>query len=208
MLVFLVVALGFLLGRIRYRSIALGAVTGCLIAGLVLGARLGVQINGTVKDLFFIMFLFALGYRVGPQFFRGLRKDGLPQVVNAVVVCVSGLLISWLFAVVLGYGPGLGAGMMSGALTQSAAIGVAQDAIGTLPGLSSAQVKSEQNLVAVGYAVTYPLGTILCAMLLANVLPRLYRRDLAKESAELAAELDAPDEDPDAGRGYYETVLR
>ncbi|OKJ68729.1 aspartate-alanine antiporter [Streptomyces sp. CB02460] len=208
LLVFLVVALGFLLGRIRYRAIALGSVTGCLIAGLVLGARLGVQIDGTVKDLFFIMFLFALGYRVGPQFFQGLRKDGLPQVVNAVVVCVSGLLISWLFAVVLGYGPGLGAGLMSGALTQSAAIGVAQDAIGTLPGLSSAQVKSEQNLVAVGYAVTYPLGTILCAMLLANVLPRLYRRDLAGESAELAAELDAPDEDPDAGQGYYETVLR
>ncbi|MFD7863372.1 aspartate-alanine antiporter [Streptomyces sp. NPDC057682] len=208
LLVFLVLALGFLLGKVRYRAIALGAVTGCLVAGLVLGAQFEVQIDGTVKNLFFIMFLFALGYRVGPQFFRGLRKDGLPQVLNAVVVCVTGLLVSWLFAVLLGYGPGLGAGLMSGALTQSAAIGVAQDAIGTLPGLSSSQVKSEQNLVAVGYAVTYPLGTILCAMLLANVLPRLYRRDLAKESAELAAELDAPDENPDEGEGYYETVLR
>ncbi|MFJ4897093.1 MULTISPECIES: aspartate-alanine antiporter [unclassified Streptomyces] len=208
LLVFLVVAFGFLIGRIRYKAIALGAVTGCLVAGLVLGAQFKVQIDGTVKNLFFIMFLFALGYRVGPQFFRGLRKDGLPQVVNAVVVCVSGLLVSWLFAVMLGYGPGLGAGLMSGALTQSAAIGVAQDAIGTLPGLSAAQVKSEQNLVAVGYAVTYPLGTILCAMLLANVLPRLYRKNLAQESAELAAELDAPDDNPDEGEGYYETVLR
>ncbi|MFF3259428.1 aspartate-alanine antiporter [Streptomyces sp. NPDC002932] len=208
LLVFLVVAFGFLIGRIRYKAIALGAVTGCLVAGLVLGAQFKVQIDGTVKNLFFIMFLFALGYRVGPQFFRGLRKDGLPQVVNAVVVCVCGLLVSWLFAVMLGYGPGLGAGLMSGALTQSAAIGVAQDAIGTLPGLSAAQVKSEQNLVAVGYAVTYPLGTILCAMLLANVLPRLYRKNLARESAELAAELDAPDDNPDEGEGYYETVLR
>ncbi|WP_328866985.1 aspartate-alanine antiporter [Streptomyces sp. NBC_00304] len=208
LLVFLVVAFGFLIGKLRYKAIALGAVTGCLVAGLVLGAQFKVQIDGTVKNLFFIMFLFALGYRVGPQFFRGLRKDGLPQVVNAVVVCVSGLLISWLFAVMLGYGPGLGAGLMSGALTQSAAIGVAQDAIGTLPGLSAAQVKSEQNLVAVGYAVTYPLGTILCAMLLANVLPRLYRKNLAQESAELAAELDAPDDNPDEGEGYYETVLR
>lgn len=208
LLVFLVVAFGFLIGKIRYKAIALGAVTGCLVAGLLLGAQFKVQIDGTVKNLFFIMFLFALGYRVGPQFFRGLRKDGLPQVVNAVVVCVSGLLVSWLFAVMLGYGPGLGAGLMSGALTQSAAIGVAQDAIGTLPGLSAAQVKSEQNLVAVGYAVTYPLGTILCAMLLANVLPRLYRKNLAQESAELAAELDAPDDNPDEGEGYYETVLR
>ncbi|WP_328721524.1 aspartate-alanine antiporter [Streptomyces sp. NBC_00247] len=208
LLVFLVVALGFLLGKVRYRTIALGVVTGCLVAGLVLGAQFKIQIDDTLKNLFFIMFLFALGYRVGPQFFRGLRKDGLPQVLNAVVVCVSGLLISWLFANMLGYGPGLGAGLMSGALTQSAAIGVAQDAIGSLPGLSSAQVKSEENLVAVGYAVTYPLGTILCAMLLANVLPRLYRRDLAKESADLAAELDAPDESPDEGEGYYEVVLR
>lgn len=208
LLVFLVVAFGFLIGKIRYKAIALGAVTGCLVAGLVLGAQFKVQIDGTVKNLFFIMFLFALGYRVGPQFFRGLRKDGLPQVVNAVVVCVTGLLVSWLFAVMLGYGPGLGAGLMSGALTQSAAIGVAQDAIGTLPGLSAAQVKSEQNLVAVGYAVTYPLGTILCAMLLANVLPRLYRKNLARESAELAAELDAPNDSPDEGEGYYETVLR
>ncbi|MFD8118884.1 aspartate-alanine antiporter [Streptomyces microflavus] len=208
LLVFLVIALGFLLGKVRYRAIALGAVTGCLVAGLVLGAQFKVDIDDTVKNLFFIMFLFALGYRVGPQFFRGLKKDGLPQVLNAVVVCVTGLLVSWLFASLLGYGPGLGAGLMSGALTQSAAIGVAQDAIGTLPGLSSAEVKTQENLVAVGYAVTYPLGTILCAMLLANVLPKLYRRDLAKESAELAAELDAPDESPDEGAGYYEVVLR
>ncbi|MFT9666539.1 aspartate-alanine antiporter [Streptomyces rhizosphaericola] len=208
LLVFLVVALGFLLGKVRYRAIALGAVTGCLVAGLVLGAQFKVEIDDTVKNLFFIMFLFALGYRVGPQFFRGLKKDGLPQVVNAVVVCVTGLLVSWLFASMLGYGPGLGAGLMSGALTQSAAIGVAQDAIGTLPGLSADEVKTQENLVAVGYAVTYPLGTILCAMLLANVLPRLYRRDLAKESADLAAELDAPDESPDEGAGYYEVVLR
>lgn len=208
LLVFLVVAFGFLIGKIRYKAIALGAVTGCLVAGLVFGAQLKVQIDGTVKNLFFIMFLFALGYRVGPQFFRGLKKDGLPQVLNAVIVCVTGLLVSWLFASMLGYGPGLSAGLMSGALTQSAAIGVAQDAIGTLPGLSAAQIKSEENLVAVGYAVTYPLGTILCAMLLANVLPRLYRKDLAVESAELAAELDAPDADPDLGEGYYEIVLR
>lgn len=208
LLVFIVIALGFLLGKVRYKTIALGAVTGCLVAGLVLGAQLKVQIDDTVKNLFFIMFLFALGYRVGPQLFRGLKKDGLPQVVNAVVVCVTGLLVSWLFASLLGYGPGLGAGLMSGALTQSAAIGVAQDAIGTLPGLSSAEVRTQENLVAVGYAVTYPLGTILCAMLLANVLPRLYRRNLATESAELAAELDAPNESPDEGEGYCEVVLR
>ncbi|MFF9429085.1 aspartate-alanine antiporter [Streptomyces sp. NPDC014746] len=208
LLVFLTVAFGFLFGRLRYKAIALGAVTGCLVAGLLLGAQFKVTIDGTVKNLFFTMFLFALGYKVGPQFFRGLKKDGLPQVVNAVVVCVTGLLVSWGFAVMLGYGPGLSAGLLGGALTQSAVIGVAQDAIGNLPGLSAGQVKTEENLVAIGYAVTYPLGTILCAMLLANVLPKLYKVDLAAESARMAKELDAPGDDPDLAEGYYEVVLR
>ncbi|MHC5258536.1 aspartate-alanine antiporter [Streptomyces sp. UC4497] len=208
LLIFLTVAFGFLLGKIRYKAIALGAVTGCLIAGLILGAWTEVEINGTVKSLFFVMFLFALGYKVGPQFFRGLKTDGLPQVLNAVVVCVSGLLICWVFAAMLGYGPGLSAGLLGGALTQSAVIGVAQDAIGTLPGLSSGAAKNEENLVAIGYAVTYPLGTILCAILLATILPKLYKRDLAAESAQLAAELDAPENDPDLAEGYYEVVLR
>ncbi|MFJ9433478.1 aspartate-alanine antiporter [Streptomyces sp. NPDC101490] len=208
LLIFITVAFGFLFGRLRYKAIALGAVTGCLVAGLLLGAQFKVTIDGTVKNLFFTMFLFALGYKVGPQFFRGLRKDGLPQVLNAVLVCVTGLLVSWGFAVMLGYGPGLSAGLLGGALTQSAVIGVAQDAIGNLPGLSADQMKTEENLVAIGYAVTYPLGTILCAMLLANVLPRLYKRDLAAESAQLAKELDAPGDDPDLAEGYYEVVLR
>ncbi|MEV0319013.1 aspartate-alanine antiporter [Streptomyces sp. NPDC050658] len=208
LLVFITVAIGFLFGKLRYKAIALGAVTGCLIAGLLLGAQFKVEIDGTVKNLFFTMFLFALGYKVGPQFFRGLKKDGLPQVLNAVVVCVTGLLVCWGFAAMLGYGPGLSAGLLGGALTQSAVIGVAGDAISNLPGLSSAQVKSESNLVAIGYAVTYPLGTILCAMLLANVLPKLYRRDLAAESAALARELDTPGDNPDLAEGYYEVVLR
>ncbi|MER5736271.1 MULTISPECIES: aspartate-alanine antiporter [unclassified Streptomyces] len=208
LLVFITVALGFLFGKLRYRAIALGAVTGCLVAGLLLGAQFKITIDATVKNLFFTLFLFALGYKVGPQFFRGLKKDGLPQVVNAIVVCVTGLLVSWGFAVMLGYGPGLSAGLLGGALTQSAVIGVAQDAIGNLPGLSADQMKTEENLVAIGYAVTYPLGTILCAILLANILPRLYKRDLAAESAALAKELDAPGDNPDLAEGYYEVVLR
>lgn len=208
LLVFITVAFGFLVGKLRWKAIGLGAVTGCLIVGLVFGAQFKITIDGTVKNLFFTMFLFALGYKVGPQFFRGLKKDGLPQVLNAVIVCVTGLLVSWGFAVMLGYGPGLSAGLLGGALTQSAVIGVAQDAIGNLPGLSPSEITEQQNLVAVGYAVTYPLGTILCAMLLANVLPRLYRRNLAAESAQLAKELDAPSDDPDLHEGYYEVVLR
>ncbi|MFD8598143.1 aspartate-alanine antiporter [Kitasatospora sp. NPDC059646] len=208
LLIFLTVALGFLVGRLHWKAVGLGAVTGCLIAGLFTGWLTGVEVNATVKSVFFIMFLFALGYKVGPQFFRGLRKDGLPQVAVTLAVCVTGLVVCWAFADMLGYGPGLGAGLLGGALTQSAVIGVAQDAIGTLPGLSHDQVAAEQNLVPIGYAVTYPLGTVLCAILLANIAPRLLRSDLAADSRRLAAELDAPADDPDLGEGYYEVVLR
>ncbi|MDT0420747.1 aspartate:alanine exchanger family transporter [Streptomyces evansiae] len=208
LLVFLTVAFGFFVGKLRYKAIALGSVTGCLIVGLFFGAQFKVGIDQTVKNLFFTMFLFALGYRVGPQFFRGLRKGGLPQVLNALVVCLTGLGGTWAFAKMLGYGPGLGAGLLGGALTQSAVIGVAQDAISHLPGLSPGQLKEQSNLVPIAYAVTYPLGTILCAVLLANVLPRVYRVDMPKEAADLARALDAPDENPDLGEGYQEIVLR
>ncbi|MFC8720398.1 aspartate-alanine antiporter [Kitasatospora sp. NPDC057198] len=208
LLIFLTIAIGFLVGRLHWKAIGLGAVTGCLIAGLFTGWLTGVEVNGTVKSVFFIMFLFALGYKVGPQFFRGLRKDGLPQVAVTAAVCLSGLAICWAFAEMLGYGPGLGAGLLGGALTQSAVIGVAQDAIAGLPGLSADQITAQQNLVPIGYAVTYPLGTILCAILLANIAPRFLHSDLAADSRELAAELDAPADDPDLAEGYYEVVLR
>ncbi|MER5636920.1 aspartate-alanine antiporter [Kitasatospora sp. NPDC002227] len=208
LLIFLTISIGFLVGKVRYKAIGLGAVTGCLIAGLFTGWVTDVTINGTVKSVFFIMFLFALGYKVGPQFFRGLRKDGLPQVGVAVVVCLTGLGVCYGFDKMLGYGPGLGAGLLGGALTQSAVIGVAQDAIANIQGLSADQITAEQNLVPIGYAVTYPLGTILCAILLANIAPKLLKSDLAADSRQLAIELDAPEDNPDLSEGYYEVVLR
>ncbi|MHA6760090.1 aspartate-alanine antiporter [Streptacidiphilus sp. PAMC 29251] len=208
LLIFLTVAIGFLLGKLHWKAIGLGVVTGCLVAGLFTGWATDVAVNGTVKSVFFIMFLFALGYKVGPQFFRGLKKDGLPQAAVALVVCVTGLLVCWGFATMLGYGTGLGAGLLGGALTQSAVIGVAQDAIGNLPGLTHDQISAQQNLVPVAYAVTYPLGTILCAVLLANIAPRLLKSDLKRDSAILAKELDVPTGNPDLGEGYYEVVLR
>ncbi|MFJ8012092.1 aspartate:alanine exchanger family transporter [Streptomyces sp. NPDC096339] len=208
LLVFLTIAVGFLLGRLRYRTFTLGAVTGCLVAGLAIGSQVKVEIDGPIKAVFFLMFLFALGYDVGPQFFRALRKDGLPQVVLALIVCVTGLATAWAFASLAGYGPGLSAGLLGGGLTQSAVIGVASDAISQLPGLTPEQARDESHLVAVAYAVTYPLGTVLPAILLATLLPRLVRRDLAADSAVLAADLEAADDDPDAGEGYYQHVLR
>ena len=91
--IFLTLGLGYWVGALKLGSFSLGAVTGTLLAGVLIG-QLGITISPTVKSVFFLMFLFAVGYGVGPQFFRGLKSDGLPQVLFAVVICVLCLLVT------------------------------------------------------------------------------------------------------------------
>ena len=88
--IFFTLAIGYYVGAIRFGSFTLGAVTGTLLAGILIG-QLGIEISGQVKSIFFIMFLFAVGFGVGPQFVRGIATDGAPQALFAVVV--SGLCL-------------------------------------------------------------------------------------------------------------------
>ena len=74
--IFLTLAVGFVIGRIRIGSFKFGNVLGTLIAGVVIG-QLDIKVDPTVKSVFFSLFLFATGYKVGPQFFRGLKKNAL-----------------------------------------------------------------------------------------------------------------------------------
>lgn len=206
-LVFLTLALGFFIGKFTFKGFGLGAVTGTLVAGLILG-QFDIEISNTVKAIAFLAFLFALGYKVGSQFFNGLGRNSLNQVALTLIVCVTGLLSAFGFAKLLGYDQGLGAGMLGGALTQSAVIGVAQDTINSLSGISDADKKEMVNEVPVAYAVTYVLGTVLCAVFLANIAPRLLRRNLVKESQELEAEFNVGGGNLDEAPGYYMQVLR
>src|SRR4029079_14613845 len=99
--VFLTLAIGFLIGRLKIGSFTLGTVVGTLLAGVAIG-QLGIQVPATVKYVFFDLFLFTTGYKVGPQFFRGLKKDALPQVTLTVVLCVVCLLAAFTAAKFLG----------------------------------------------------------------------------------------------------------
>src|SRR3954451_13708510 len=119
---FLVLGIGYVLGKVAFGSFKLGAVTGTLLAGVLVG-QLGVKVSDDVKQCFFLLFLFAIGFRTGPQFFRGLKSDGLQQAALAAIVAVSGLLVAWLVAKWFGYDAGTAAGLVAGALTESAAIG-------------------------------------------------------------------------------------
>ena len=76
------------------------------------------------------MFLFAVGYSVGPQFFRGLKKEGLPQMLFAAVMCVFCLIAPFLLAKLMEYNAGEAAGLLAGSQTMSAVLGVAEDTIG------------------------------------------------------------------------------
>lgn len=166
--VFLTVAVGFWIGQLRYKSFSLGTVTSVLLVGVVVG-QMKIQIPEPAKTLFFLMFLFAVGYAVGPQFFRGLKRDGLPQVAFAVVVCLLCLGSVWLCSVVMGYDASQAAGLMAGSQTMSAVLGVATDTIGQMPDLKGLDLST----MPVVYAVTYIYGTAGSAWLLGTLGPRL-----------------------------------
>ena len=159
---------GVLLGKLRIRSFSLGTVTSVLLVGVVVG-QLRIEIPEPAKTLFFLMFLFAVGYAVGPQFFRGLKKDGLPQVAFAVVVCLLCLGSVWLFSWLMGYTLSQAAGLLAGSQTMSAVLGVATDTIRELPGGAETDLSS----MPVCYAVTYIFGTAGSAWVLSSIGPRL-----------------------------------
>lgn len=166
--VFLTVAVGFWIGRLHYKSFSLGTVTSVLLVGVAVG-QMRIEIPEPAKTLFFLMFLFAVGYAVGPQFFRGLRKDGLPQVAFAVVVCLLCLGSVWLCSLVMGYNAAQAAGLMAGSQTMSAVLGVATDTIRDMPNLQGL----DMSTMPVVYAVTYIYGTAGSAWVLGTLGPRL-----------------------------------
>ncbi|MDT1062654.1 aspartate-alanine antiporter [Paracoccus sp. CPCC 101403] len=185
--IFLTLAIGYWIGAKRFGSFSLGAVTGTLLAGVVIG-QIGIDISGQVKSIFFIMFLFAVGFGVGPQFVRGIATDGLPQAMFAVVVSVLCLIVVWIAAKVAGYGPGLAGGLLAGAQTISASIGLATDAINT-SGLPADQAKAQTDLIPVAYAITYLFGTIGTGWILAFLGPKMLGVNIAEACARYEREV-------------------
>ena len=168
---FLVLGIGYLLGKLKLGSFTLGAVTGTLLAGVVVG-QLGVQVSDEVKQCFFLLFLFSIGFRTGPQFFRGLKSDGLQQAALAAIVATTGLVVAYIVSRLLGYDAGTAAGVIAGSLTESATIGTASDAIARL-GLPPADALAMTNRIPVAFAVTYLIGVVGAAWFLAQLAPRL-----------------------------------
>ena len=200
MALFLTLALGYWIGNVRLGSITLGAVVGVLVAGVVIG-QIGITISGDLKTAFFLLFLFSIGYRCGPQFFSGLRASGLPQVVLTIVLCGTGLGTAYALARVFGFDAGTAAGLIAGALTESATVGTGTDALNRLA-IDDATRKAMISNVTVAFAVTYFLGVITTITFLSRVAPRILRVDLPAACKALEQEMGVVTEDADAMTGY------
>ena len=180
--IFLAIGLGYYFGKFTFKGIGLGSVTATLLAGVIIG-QIGITINQPLKSFAFLMFLFAVGYGVGPQFVRGVAKDGLPQAIFSVVQCAFSLIVPFAIAKFVGYDLGYAAGLYSGSQTISAAMGLSTDAINRL-GLPPDQVKGMLDNMPIAYAVTYMFGTVGSAIVIALVCPALVRMDLVAACKE------------------------
>lgn len=212
--IFLSLALGYAIGAVRFGSFQLGGVGGSLLVAVVV-SQIGISVDAGVKSIMFALFIYAVGYESGPQFFSSLSRKTLREIGMAVFLAASGLVTVLICAKIFGFDKGLAAGVAGGGLTQSAIIGTAGDAISRL-GLSADEVKRLQSEVAIGYAVTYIFGSlgaiIVCASLVPKLMGRTLKDDAKKAELEMAggqAALSADQVDslpPLVGRVYRVTT--
>jgi len=195
---FLALALGYPLGRVTVAGINLGTTAGVLVVGIAIAltssAVFGIkyQIPGLVEDIFLMMFMYALGMKVGPQFFSGLARGGLDFVIIALITCVSLVLICFFGAKLVGLAPGYSAGLISGSYTVTAVMGVAGSAVSSgafkLPeGMSADGVMAN---MAAGYAISYILSSLF-TILLVKYLPSMFGYDPVKSAKEAEASFES-----------------
>ena len=197
--VFLTLAIGFLIGRVKFGSFSLGIVVGTLLAGVLIG-QLDIKVPSIVKSIFFALFLFTTGYKVGPQFFRGLKRDAIPQVALTVVLCVVCLLTAFGFAKLLGFDVGTAAGLLAGAFSESTVIGTAGEAIQRLA-IPEAEKTALLNNIPVAYAVTYLIGTASLVWFIPTIGPKLMGINLREEGARMQAEIGGAELETRCGLG-------
>jgi putative transport protein len=179
--------LGYALGRIKIRGFSLGGVAGSLIVALAIG-QLGISLPDALKAVCFALFIYSIGFSSGPEFFGGLNRSSIKLVVSAIVQCVTGLIVIVIIAHICGFGRGYAAGVGAGALTQTAMMGTAGNALSRL-GLPADQLARENSDMAVGFAISYIFGTVGVIIFMRSIAPRLLGVDVRKAARELEAEL-------------------
>ncbi|WP_281299045.1 aspartate-alanine antiporter [Flavobacterium limnophilum] len=205
--VFLTLALGFALGYLKIGSFKIGVVLGTLFAGVLIG-QLDIEVPSLVKIIFFDFFLFSTGYKVGPQFFQGLKKNAFPQLMLTVVICVSCLFIAFGVSKIFGYDTGIAAGLLAGAFSESTLIGTASETINNLP-IAEMEKTRLINNIPVAYSITYLIGATSFVFFLTTIAPKLLRINLKEESAKLSKTLTGETEhEPGVHTAYQRWIIR
>ncbi|MEW5912085.1 MAG: TrkA C-terminal domain-containing protein [Thermodesulfobacteriota bacterium] len=202
-LLFLVMALGYLLGRIKIGWFSLGTIAGSLIVGLVVGLA-KFEISPIIKSVGFGVFIYAVGLRVGPQFFAGMKKDGLKLVTMSLVACLAGFAMVWAASAWLRLPLGIAPGILAGAMTNTPTLGAAEQAItsGAVALPSGLTAEMAMSSVAVAYAITYLFGTV-GRIVLFKMLPRMFGYDLAAEAKKLEASMSGASAEDDPYSDYF-----
>lgn len=203
MTLFLALGLGFLLGKFKVGKFQLGGIAGTLIAGVIIGQVGGIHVDEEIKDVFFALFIFMVGYLGGPQFFASLKPSAFKYLFAAISMTVLGLITVIALSLWAGLDSGMAAGLAAGGLTQSAIIGTAGNAIDQL-GLAANKASELKTNVAVGYSITYIFGSI-GPILMVSIVAIVMKWDIRKEAINLAKKLGGQG---DLGEGEFKPLSR
>ncbi len=184
---FIALFLGHAIGRFKFKNFSLGGVAGSLLVALVIG-QIGIDLPEALKAVCFALFIYSVGFQSGPEFFGRLDRSSLKLVMSSVFQCVVALISILVIAKICGFNKGYAVGMGAGALTQTAMMGTAGDALNRL-GLSAADTTNLTSEMAVAFAITYVFGTVGVIVFLRSIAPRLMGTDVKKAARELEAEL-------------------
>jgi putative transport protein len=177
-----------MIGRVHIKGFSLGSVVGSLIAGIAIGIFAKPEFPPLLRWVFFYLFLFSVGYSVGPRFFGSLRKEAIPQIILAVTLAITGLATAVTVASVLKFDEGISVGLLSGSMTQSAALGTGLNAIASLPVSDETKAQLSAN-APLADAITYGFGDLGLILFINLVGPMLMRANLRDEAKILEAQL-------------------
>ncbi|CAH0539488.1 aspartate:alanine antiporter [Vibrio marisflavi] len=188
LLIFVSLAIGLAIGKIRFGSLQLGNSIGVLITSLILG-HLGFSINADALTIGFMLFIYCVGIEAGPNFFGIFFRDGKHYFILSMVVIVTSIAITYFSGHFFGLDFGMSTGMMAGALTATPVLVGAQDALNsglaTIP--HDANFASVMQNLSVGYAMAYLVG-LISMILFAKLLPKLQRQNLSDSARQIAQE--------------------
>lgn len=213
-LLFFTVGMAVWVGKFTIKGYGLGMVAAAVVVGAALASwastyGVKLQLDTFAKSLFYYLFMYGVGLRVGPAFFNALKRDGLKFTILAVICSVLGLALVVIFARLFELPPGAAGGILAGSQTMSAAIGTAEMAVtqGAYKLPEGVTPEAVSGMIALGYGVTYIYGTV-GIILICKYLPKIWGVDARKAAKEYEAAHGVANVDDAGLSGFRPTGLR